>query len=405
MIRARPLVSYNDTITFRIPGEVRMTTLCHDLNSLTPGTAVLLMDFNRDSDGRIYRDSEIAGIVSGWSPVPVYGISDTFIGHGVVGGVVTGTADQAAYAAGMGAEILNGTLPGDILISRPPEAQVIVDYMKMQEYGLPFALLPQGSEVINQPDERIILPGWFFAIIIMGAGALTAVVIVLVRSNRRIAKAKHDLDASNQKLKTLFSITRHDVNNQVMAASGFLEILSDDVTDAAVQPFIIHISESLKNIEDQIAFARDYEKAGVSDPVWQNPAAIAEMAGARQNRVAVDVTLPEIEIFADPMFEKVLANLFENTVSHGEYATRVEVTATLRGDAQVIVVKDNGAGVPDEKKEHIFKRGYGANTGYGLFLASDILALTGLTITETGAYGSGARFEITVPKGRWRPVR
>ncbi len=35
---------------------------------------------------------------------------------------------------------------------------------------------------------------------------------------------------------------------------------------------------------------------------------------------------------------------------------------------------------------------------FGLFLVREILALTGITITETGFPGSGARFEIHVPK-------
>ena len=38
----------------------------------------------------------------------------------------------------------------------------------------------------------------------------------------------------------------------------------------------------------------------------------------------------------------------------------------------------------------------------GLFLVREILAITGITITETGTYGSGARFEIVVPKTGYR---
>ncbi|WFN34442.1 sensor histidine kinase [Methanogenium sp. S4BF] len=397
--------AYNGTPAFRAHGETDMTVLCHDLQNLTPGTAVLLMDFNRDSDGRMYRDGEIACIVSAWSPVPVYGISDTFLGHGVVGGCFTDTTIQAESAAKMGADILNGTPAGEIPVSAPPEGQVFVDYMEMQKHGLSVALLPEGAVAINQPDGEIVLPDWMLGVLIVGGGALIAVVLVLVSSNQRIRKTKQDLHTSNQKLKTLFSVTRHDVNNQVMAASGYLELLSDDVTVPGVQPFIQHIRKALQNIEEQIAFARDYEKAGASHPVWQNPAEIAEQMAARQHAVSVDVALSGIEIYADPMLEKVFANLFDNAARHGEHATRVQVTASLRGDAQVIVVGDNGAGVPDEKKRFIFERGYGANTGYGLFLASDILAVTGLTITETGTYGTGARFEITVPKGRWRVSR
>lgn len=396
----------NGKLTFRSSDETQMTALCHDLRNLTPGTAVLLMDFNRDSDGRIYCDSEIAGIVSGWSAVPVYGISDTFIGHGVVGGVVTDTADQAAYAAGMGADILNGTPPAEIPVSGSPEAQVFVDYQEMQRYAISLSLLPDGSNVVNGPDERIVLPGWMFVVILVMAGSLAAIVLVLMRSNRRIRKAREELDISNQKLKTLFSVTRHDVNNQVMVASGYLEMLSDQVAELPeTQSYIGYIEMALKNIEHQIAFAREYEKAGVSDSVWQNPQEVAEHAALHQSGVSVDVALPNIEIYVDPMLEKVFANLFENAVRHGGHATRVQVTSLLRGDEQVIVVEDDGVGVPDDKKDRIFERGYGKNTGYGLFLASDILGVTGLSIRETGTYGTGARFEITVPKGRWRTAR
>jgi len=37
-------------------------------------------------------------------------------------------------------------------------------------------------------------------------------------------------------------------------------------------------------------------------------------------------------------------------------------------------------------------------------LAREILDITGITITETGEPGKGARFEIAVPNGAWRMV-
>lgn len=397
--------TYNGTPAFCSSGELGLDALCQELQNCTPACAVLLMDFNRDSEGRIYSDREIAEIVSAWSPVPVYGISDTFIGHGVVGGAVSGTTVQAESAARMGADILNGTPVGDIPVSGPPEAQVIVDYGEMQGHALPLSLLPEGSIVVNTPDEGIVLPEWLVATLFVVAGSLLVLVVVLVNSNRRIRAARHELDASNHKLKTLFSITRHDINNQVMVASGYLEILSDDVTEEELRGYIARIRTSLNNIEHQIAFAREYEKAGVSDPVWQNIGEVAAHAGAHQHGISVDVADGDIEVFADPMLGKVFANLFENAVRHGEHVTRVQVTSLSRGDDRVIVVEDDGVGVPDQKKGLIFERGYGANTGYGLFLATDILAVTGLSIAETGTFGSGARFEITVPKGRWRMLR
>ena len=80
----------------------------------------------------------------------------------------------------------------------------------------------------------------------------------------------------------------------------------------------------------------------------------------------------------------------------------IVVTSEPAGNALMIRWEDNGPGVPEVMKEKIFERGFGRNTGLGLFLAKEILALTGITIRETGTFGSGARFEIFVPAGSFR---
>jgi subtilisin family serine protease len=63
---------------------------------------------------------------------------------------------------------------------------------------------------------------------------------------------------------------------------------------------------------------------------------------------------------------------------------------------------NNGIGVAEGIKEGIFKCDYFRNKGYGLFLAAEILGMTGLSISETGEPGSGARIEIRVPQGSYR---
>jgi signal transduction histidine kinase len=53
-------------------------------------------------------------------------------------------------------------------------------------------------------------------------------------------------------------------------------------------------------------------------------------------------------------------------------------------------------------KEKIFHPGFGKNTGFGLAISREILDISGITITENGKPGKGARFEITVPAGQFR---
>jgi signal transduction histidine kinase len=70
-----------------------------------------------------------------------------------------------------------------------------------------------------------------------------------------------------------------------------------------------------------------------------------------------------------------------------------------------VICEDNGVGVPEEEKEKIFQREFGKHTGYGLFLAREILGITGFFIRETGIPGKGARFEILIPEGSFREYK
>jgi|GEM_PF-5428668 len=65
---------------------------------------------------------------------------------------------------------------------------------------------------------------------------------------------------------------------------------------------------------------------------------------------------------------------------------------------------DDGPGIPGDQKAENFVGGLWQNTGFGLFLAREILAISGITVQETGTYGKGARFEIVVPEGAWQRI-
>jgi len=111
-----------------------------------------------------------------------------------------------------------------------------------------------------------------------------------------------------------------------------------------------------------------------------------------------------LEVFADPLIVKVFFNLLDNSIRHGQRVTEIRVASHQSGDNLVVVWEDNGVGIAMEDKELIFGRGFGKNTGLGMFLVREILSLTGITIRETGTPLEGARFEITVPRGTYRTV-
>ncbi len=208
------------------------------------------------------------------------------------------------------------------------------------------------------------------------------------------------LRLANKKLQLLSSITRHDILNQIMVIQGFLDFAGDLSDDPQLTRHLGRVHDAADVIEKQIAFTREYEQLGVKEPIWLPVHNLLEMN--RSGDIAVACDCVGYSIYCDPMIEKVFYNLMDNTIRHAEGATTVTIGCTPLDSALLISWQDNGPGIPDDDKEQIFMRGFGKNTGFGLFIIREILAITGITITETGVYGEGARFEILVPRDGYR---
>jgi PAS domain S-box-containing protein len=222
-------------------------------------------------------------------------------------------------------------------------------------------------------------------------------------------KAAEDaLSRVNKKLTILSSITRHDIKNQLMALSTYLELSKEELESIPIA------SEYLKKeimiaetMGFQIDFTKIYEDMGTTAPVWQNINASVKRAVAALpiRDVKVEVDRLDLEIYADSLFEKVFYNLIDNALRYGGQAmTTIRITSRETSSGLVIACEDDGVGIPGNDKKRMFDQGYGKNTGLGLFLTREILSITGITIAETGEPGKGARFEILVPKDCYRMI-
>ncbi|WP_321508212.1 PAS domain S-box protein [uncultured Methanoregula sp.] len=206
---------------------------------------------------------------------------------------------------------------------------------------------------------------------------------------------------ANRQLSLLTSITRHDINNNIMGILGYLDLVELESSDPAIGNYISKLKSFTNAIQAQIAFTKIYQGIGSQEPWWQELDSLLTCRNV-QKTIDLHAYVHGFEVFADPLLPKVFFNLYDNTIRHGERATLITVSASVSPAGLVIVWEDNGVGIVPDQKEKIFERGFGKNTGLGLFLVREILSLTGITIRETGIAGKGARFEILVPKGAYR---
>ena len=211
------------------------------------------------------------------------------------------------------------------------------------------------------------------------------------------------LEAAREKLSTLSSVTRHDVLNQVTILNLNLDLLKMISTDPEVDEIIDELNTASDKIRDLIEFTKYYPSLGDSRPDWIPLEEMVENVAPQgyYNELPVDLRCRRLRLYVDPLFEKVLYNLFDNTYRYGEKATGIVIDCTREEGGLKLTVGDDGVGIPSDKKELIFEKNYGTNTGYGLFLVEKIIEISGFGIRETGEEGVGARFEISVPEGKF----
>jgi PAS domain S-box-containing protein len=222
-----------------------------------------------------------------------------------------------------------------------------------------------------------------------------------------IKKVQDALRLANKKLNLLAEITRHDIRNKLTVLGGYLHLFKDHPPEPQYSMYLAKLEETIVTVSNNIEFTRLYQDLGVVAPAWQNAhmTFFSACTHIDMKRVRILSDLDRLEIYADPLLERVFFNLADNAVQYGNRITTIRLSAEESAGGLIIRVQDDGVGIPPGDKEKIFTKGYGKNTGLGLFLAREILSITGITIKENGEYQHGALFELHVPMGMFRRTR
>lgn len=228
--------------------------------------------------------------------------------------------------------------------------------------------------------------------------------IVRKRLEKELRASLKRLKQTEEKLQLIGSLTRHDAGNKLFMISGFAEIAREATKDETILGYLKKIEEAVEVAQNIFKFSRQYQELGIEEPQWRDMKESCEkgLSDVNLGSITVRSDLEGLEIYTDSLIEKMFYNLVDNTIRHGGEVKEIKVYYNALENELKLIYEDDGVGVPDTKKEIIFERGYGTNTGYGLDLIRSFLKISGMDIKETGEYGKGARFEITVPRGSYR---
>ncbi len=102
---------------------------------------------------------------------------------------------------------------------------------------------------------------------------------------------------------------------------------------------------------------------------------------------------------------EILANLVDNAIKYSPKNTTVEISFIKTDGFAQVNVSDQGYGIPDEAKQHLFEKFYRVNrsateakgTGLGLFVTKELVERQGGKIWFDSQVGKGTTFYFTLP--------
>jgi ABC-type uncharacterized transport system substrate-binding protein len=134
-IARRALRDYKDKLQVRYLAGLPMAELLRELGQLPPDTIVLYLAITRDGTGQNFIPRNVAQELSKSATAPVYGVYDTYLGRGVVGGYMDTFEAVGRQAGRLGLRLLAGERPETISPSPASTGAIYVDWRQLQRWG------------------------------------------------------------------------------------------------------------------------------------------------------------------------------------------------------------------------------------------------------------------------------
>lgn len=205
---------------------------------------------------------------------------------------------------------------------------------------------------------------------------------------------EREIHQQNERLENFAGLVSHDLRNPLTVASGYLEILQEDIDRDELDL----IENSLERMDSLVSELLELARTNASVGETERVSLFATVAKAWESVATADATLrlagSDTQIFANKsQLQQLLENLFRNAVEHG--GSQVEVTVEVQPHG--FSIADDGNGIPAKNRDQVFETGYTTNadgTGFGLNIVEQIVIGHDWEIQVTESISGGARFEI-----------
>ncbi|MFO7293130.1 MAG: HAMP domain-containing sensor histidine kinase [Actinomycetes bacterium] len=262
------------------------------------------------------------------------------------------------------------------------------------------------------------MPEWVnLALFVAGLAALGAAIWLVVRANLRVRRAEQAAEEAHSIKNDFVAMVSHELRTPLTSIAGFADTLISgwrDLPESEVDEFLHYIhKQSLylgDLVEDVLVIPRleagrmrfRPEMFDLGKVVHE----VTELLVATDSSRDVVVSMPTgVMVEADPKrVQQVIRNLLENARKYG--GEQILVEGFGYGDHYVIVVADNGPGVPDDAVEKIFEHfeqlskgdaRSSSGIGLGLPIARRLARAMGGEVWYERRFPTGSRFCFSLP--------
>ena len=223
-----------------------------------------------------------------------------------------------------------------------------------------------------------------------------------------------DLAAYEELRSGFTAAVSHELRTPLARLLALLELaaLPGEDVDALVEQARGEVDQ-IKELIDEVLFLAELESGtrvvslGAEPilPVLHEVAAELEEQAARAGVVLRVEGDEDVQVEVRPRMLRVVArNLAENAIRYSGPGTNATLSARREGDAVVLAVRDDGAGVAESDLPRLFERFYRADrsrasrgTGLGLAIVKHVVASAGGTVEASGARGRGLEIRCSFP--------
>jgi signal transduction histidine kinase len=315
---------------------------------------------------------------------------------------IVGTAEAAAELPSFG---VPSAIPSPVEAAEPHYAMVPIPSAGQVFLGFEFARSSDAERLGNRLPPQLA----------RHAAVALALVTGQLASERELAT----LRARDAERTTFVSTIAHELRTPLTGLRGYLElILAGKVGDPDVERDFMErsrgIVDSMGELVDDLLELSRLESGTLGLEV--GPFSVAEAGGqvasnllpiAIDRKVALRTSLPprlRVATADRRRVEQILTNLVGNALKFTKPGGTVEIHGRFVGLVAVMIVRDDGPGIPSEDRDRIFERFHRmasheqiAGTGLGLPIARDLARRMAGDLDVASAPGGGSSFVLVLP--------